>query len=538
MLEELHVSNLGLLTDARIEPGRGLVVVTGETGAGKTLLLGALQLLAGDTARRDRVGPASDELVVEGRFMTANGERVAARKVTREGRSRAYVDGSMATASQLVEAFGSLMEIVAQHDALRLASPIGVLDLVDGSLPTRSRPRLEDYLRAWGELGRLRSEQAEIGGDRRALERDLDAARQQAEEIGAAGLSLDEEIDLATRADRLRNAESLTEGLTAAHAALSDDGGAIDRIGNVIAELRRLSALDPSLEAMHGQAVSMSDAMSELSAEMSGVASTLEHDPRALEIAETRIKLLGDLRRKYGETIAEVMSFGEEAEARATALEHRINAAATLDEDIEKATALVAEAAAALTKARRSVAKKLAVDAAVHLGDLGMKHPLVELNFEGIAAGPRGADRIVLTFASDKSLPAGPVSRIASGGELSRLVLSLRLAAGAGDVPIVAFDEIDAGVGGATALAMGEKLSRLSRGRQVFCVSHLPQIAAFADMHVVVERDGAGAATARIIGGADRAREIARMLSGLGDTATGVEHADELLREARTRLGP
>jgi len=537
MLEELHVANLGLLADARLEPGSGLVVVTGETGAGKTMLLGALQLLAGDSARRDRVGPASAELVVEGRFSTADGERVAARKVTKEGRSRAYVDGSMATASQLGEAFGSLMEIVAQHDALRLATPAGVLDLVDGSLSAKSKLRLGDYTRAWSELGRLRSDQAELGGDRRALERDLDAVRQQAEEISGAGLTLEEEIDLATQADRLRNAESLTEGLNAAHEALGDDGGAIDRIGNAIAELRRLVALDASLEPMHGQAVAMSDALSELSAEMSGVASSLEHDAAALERVEMRIKALNDLRRKYGETIADVVAFGEQAEAKAAEMERRINAAATLDDDIEKAQALVAECGDALTKARKAAAKKLATAAGSHLGQLGMKDPLVELVFEKVSPGPGGVDRIVLTFASDKSLPAGPVSRIASGGELSRLVLSLRLAAGAGDVPIVAFDEIDAGVGGATALAMGEKLARLSSGRQVFCVSHLPQIAAFADMHVVVERPGGEAATVRIVEGKDRAREIARMLSGLGDTATGLEHAEELLREAKTRLG-
>lgn len=536
MLDEIHVSNLGLLADARLEPGRGLVVVTGETGAGKTMLLGALQLLAGEPARRDRVGPESDELVVEGRFAIKDGERVAVRKVTREGRSRAYLDGTMATATQLSEELGVLIEIVAQHDALRLATPSGVLDLVDEALSPKGAARLGDYAGAWGELNRLRREQAEIGGDRRALERELDSARQQAEEISAAGLTLHEEIDLATRADRLRNAEGLVEGLTAAHGALSADGGAIDRVGNVIAELRRLAAVDGSLEPMHGQAVALSDGLSELSAEMAGVAADLEHDPAALEEVEERIRLLNELRRKYGETIADVVAFGDEAEGRAAALERRINAAATLDADIEKALAAVDEAAASLTRARRSAARKLGEAAAEHLVQLGMSDPLVVLDVAPVGPGPRGADRVTLTFASDKSLPAGPVSRIASGGELSRLILSLRLAAGTGDLPIVAFDEIDAGVGGATALAMGEKLARLAQGRQVFCVSHLPQIAAFADMHVVVARRETGSADAEVVDGESRAREIARMLSGMGDTAAGLEHAEELIREARARL--
>ncbi len=177
MLEELHVANLGLLEDARVEPGAGLVVVTGETGAGKTMLIGALQLLGGGAARRDRVGPGGDELLVEGRFATADGERVAARRVTREGRSKAYEDGAMVTATRLSEEFGPLLEIVAQHDALTLARPAGVLDLVDAGLSRAGRGRLDDYRRAWDELGRLQSEQRELGGDRRALERELEAAR-------------------------------------------------------------------------------------------------------------------------------------------------------------------------------------------------------------------------------------------------------------------------------------------------------------------------------------------------------------------------
>ncbi len=537
MLEELHVANLGLLEDARFEPGPGLIVVTGETGAGKTMLIGALQLLGGGAARRERVGPGGDELLVEGRFATAAGERVAARRVTREGRSKAYEDGAMVTAARLAEQFGPLLEIVAQHDALTLARPAGVLDLIDAGLSSTGRGRLHDYLRAWEELGRLRAEQRELGGDRRALERELDAARLQAEEIADAALVPDEAIDLAIRADRLRNAEALTAGLTAAHRALGDDDGAIDRLGNVIAELRRLVAIDGSLDGLHAQAVAASDLLGELSTELAGVAADLDHDPAALESVEERIRLINDLRRKYGETVADVVRFGEDAEGRAGEIQRRLSSAETLDGDIMKATAVVAEAAAELHKARRRRAKALAAAAAGHLRDLGMKDPLIELTVEQIPPGPRGADRAVLTFASDRSLPAGPVNRIASGGELSRLVLSLRLAGGAGDVPVVAFDEIDAGVGGATALAMGEKLARLAAGRQVLCVSHLPQIAAFAAAHFVVERTGSTAVVHQVTGAA-RAREIARMLSGLGETSAGMDHAEELLAAAAGRLRP
>jgi DNA repair protein RecN (Recombination protein N) len=500
------------------------------------MLIGALQLLSGGAARRDRVGPGGDELLVEGRFATADGERVAARRVTREGRSKAYEDGAMVTATRLAEQFGPLLEIVAQHDALTLARPAGVLDLIDAGLLPAGRGRLDDYGRAWDELGRLQSEQRDLGGDRRLLERELDAARLQAEEIADAALAAAEDIDLATRADRLRNAEALTEGLTAAHRALVDDAGAIDRVGNVIAELRRLVAVDGSLDGLHAQAVAASDMLGELSAELAGIAADLDHDPAALESVEERIRLINDLTRKYGETVSDVIRFGEEAEQRAADIQRRLSSAETLDGDIAKAEAAVAEAALELRKVRRTRAKTLAAAAVGHLQDMGMKDPLIHLDIEVAEPGPRGGDRAVLTFASDRSLPAGPVSRIASGGELSRLVLSLRLAGGAGDAPVVAFDEIDAGIGGATALAMGEKLARLAKGRQVLCVSHLPQIAAFADAHFVVERNGSSAAV-RPVTGSNRAREIARMLSGLGETSAGMDHAEELLKAAAERLG-
>jgi DNA repair protein RecN (Recombination protein N) len=268
---------------------------------------------------------------------------------------------------------------------------------------------------------------------------------------------------------------------------------------------------------------------------LAGIAADLEHDPESLEVVENRIRLITDLKRKYGDSVSDVVAFGSAAEERAAEIQRRMSSAATLDEDVVKAEAVVAEAAQQLRAARRELAKKLANSAAEHLQDLGMSDPLVQLEIEPVAPGPRGGDCALLSFASDSSLPAGPVSRIASGGELSRLVLSLRLAAGAGDVPIVAFDEIDAGVGGATALAMGEKLARLAQGRQVFCVSHLPQIAAFADTHIVVTRHNDGAVASPVTG-TDRSREIARMLSGLGDTSTGMEHAEELLHVAAGRL--
>ena len=533
MLEELHVSNLGLIAEARVEPGPGLVVVTGETGAGKTMLLGALGLLGGESARRDRVGPAADAALVEGRFVDGEGaETVVARRVTAEGRSRAYEDGAMVTARHLADVVGPRIEIVAQHDALRLARSGGILALVDGALGAQDL--LEDYGAAWNELQRLRQEKHELGGDPRALERELDAARLQAEEIAAANLEPEEISTLSASASRLRNAEELAAGLGAAHGAFTQDAGVLDRLGDAIAELRRLARLDSGLEPLYQRAVEGSDAIAELAAEISSIADSLEHDDEALRRVEDRIGLIGVLRRKYGDTVAEIIHFGAAAELRAGELVRLLAAAETLDDDLAKAERRAIEAGSRLGEARRRRASEMAAVAEQHLRDLGMSNPRVGFEFESTPPTAGGTDRIQLVFASDGSLTPGPVSRIASGGELSRLVLALRLAAGAGDVAIVAFDEIDAGVGGATALAMGEKLWRLARGRQVLCVSHLPQIAAFADSHIVVTRDGA-TATVSVLDSTDRVVEIARMLSGLEDTDTGLEHAEELLAVAAAR---
>lgn len=527
MLDELFVKNLGLIGSARIEPGAGLVAVTGETGAGKTLLLGALRLLRGDTAHSDRIGPEGDEARVEGRFRFGSDEMVVARRLS-PARSRAYVDGSMMSATAVAERFAGRLEIVAQHEHMALTRESAVRMLVDAALDPVGMQCRSAYSEAWKAFQELAKELTDLGDDPRSVARELDLAVHQAREIAEAGFQPGDDATLLATLQRLRNAGSTSEALTRAHGLLADDRNAGDLIREALTALREAAELDPAMAAMSLRLDGLITELDDLAVAIRDEASTLEHEPSVLAAAEERAAVLADLRRKYGETLEEVISFGKEAEARVDPLTSRLERFDEIGPAVEAARQAVLAAGAELGDARRHAAKRISEVATAHLRDLGFTDPAIEITLTETEPGAEGTDKISLQFASDASLPLGAVSRIASGGELSRLVLAVRLATGAADVPIVAFDEVDAGIGGATALAMGEKLARLSRDRQVFVVTHLPQVAAFADIHFVVHREGPVASVVSV-DGEERLAELTRMLGGLPESERGREHAAELL---------
>ena len=535
MLDELAVSNFGVLDEARIEPRPGLVVVTGETGTGKTLLLGALRLLLGHPARKDQIGPHGDELTVEGRFLLDDCEIAVARRID-DARSRAYLDGSMIPARVLAEKLGSHVEIVGQHDALSLSESAVLRELIDSTLPPAAAPVREAYLTAHEEHEQLLERKAALGGDQRSIEREIEVLEYQAEEIEGAGFAPGDDTELASRAARLRNAGALAEALSHSSLALEDDGAAVDHLGQVADRLLRAARLDTSLGPLAEQAGELVDQATALAGELRRLADDLEHDEGHLDEVERRLGLLGELRRKYGDSLEAILAFGESARARADGLRGLLDDAAGLDEALIKARSVLGDAAAALTAVRREAAVALAGRAVQHLQDLGFSDPVVDFDFASVEPAPHGADRITLRFASDAALTPLPVGRAASGGELSRLVLSVRLAAADEGTPVLAFDEIDAGLGGATAYAMGAKLAALARGRQVLCVTHLPQVAAFATDHYVVERKGATGSVRRVAE-EQRTDEITRMLAGLTDSASGRDHAAELLARAASAAG-
>jgi DNA repair protein RecN (Recombination protein N) len=526
MLDELSVGNLGLIPSAHIEPGPGLVIITGETGTGKTLLLGALRLLRGEQARKDQIGPSGDETSVEARFVEGGEERILGRRVDQR-RSRASIDGAMATAGNLAEVLSGVLDVVGQHDRTLLSEPRAVRRLLDGAMSENGRNALAHYGDVWQVLVDTEKQAAALGGDHRALERELDMVRFQSEEIAAASFSAGEDEELADRASRLRNSEELRERLAAVQNA-AGEAGASAALESADRELRAASRTAPSLEPLNDLSGQINELLSEFNAEIARVSADLDHDPLDLDRIEQRLALLGDLKRKYGDSLDAVLTFESQAAARAEELESLLDRSGKIAGLLVVARANVKEAAEALTGERCEAGQRISRNAIGHLQDLGFSDPYVGFRIAEREAGPDGADQIVLEFASDGALVPGPVGKIASGGELSRLILALRLASGTSDASIIAFDEIDAGTGGATALAMGAKLKDLANDRQVFCVTHLPQVAAYAETHFVVRREG-NTATVSELKGDERLKELSRMLAGLPDSERGREHAAELL---------
>ncbi len=318
MLDELVVHNLGLIPEAHLEPGPGLVVISGETGAGKTLLLGALRLLKGETARKDQIGPTGSEAWVEGRFIVDGEEHVVRRRVD-ASRSRAYVDGKMVTAGAIAEQFASLVDIVGHHDRNALAEPAAVRALIDGALDVSGAKRLDTYREAWASLRAIEAKVDQLGGDQRALQRERDVVQFQAAEISEAGFSIGDDVDLGRLATRLRNAESLGERLAAADRAIAEEGAA-GSLDQAVRDLGIAAKTDPSLEPLADLGAEAAALVADLSAEIAGVAADFDRDPEQLDHVEGRLALLAELRRKYGDDLDSVLSFGADAAKRSTEL--------------------------------------------------------------------------------------------------------------------------------------------------------------------------------------------------------------------------
>ena len=392
---------------------------------------------------------------------------------------------------------------------------------------------MASYERSWEDKRRLEGARAELGGGRAALEREVDMVSFQADEIEAAGFSPGDDARLISDARRLRNREALRAHLGRAGEFLA---AARESLGETSGELSAALALDPGLEDLMAAVDSAEQFMEDAAYRAEGAAESLDTDAGTLEELERRISRLGDLRRKYGSTLEEVLAFGARARRRREEIREMLGTADDLEADLAMAEREVFCWGEALLKARRRAARKLAETALGHLGGLGFGRPVLSFELSDAPPAVHGCDRIRLLFSSDERLAPGEVGRIASGGELSRLVLALRLAGGSGVAPTMVFDEVDAGLGGAVALSLGRKLSAVSEGTQVLCVTHLASVASFADQHWVIEREGTSALLRRV-GGEERVAELSRMISGDPDSESGRNAARELLESAASQSG-
>jgi len=532
VLHELAVADLGVIEHLSLVLGPGTTALTGETGAGKTLVVGAIDLLVGGRADPVLVRPGAREARVEGRFEHDGEELVLCRVVPREGRSRAYVNGRLATVGQLAELGAALVDLHGQHahqSLLATATQRAALDRFGGV-------DLAPLAAARAEVAELDAALGALGGDSRARARELDLLRFQVGELDAAGLDdPDEEAELERAQELLDDAQAHRAALAAAAEALHGDGGAEEALG---VAAHAVDGRGPFAEH-HRRLRALAVEVAELAADLRAAAEAVEEDPERLEAIRQRRALLRDLRRKYGEQLADVIAFREEARRRLAELESHDERAAELEARREAARRAEAAAAAEVARARRAAAPALAAAVEAHLRELALPRARLEVE----VGGDDPADEVRFLLAANPGEPPLPLTKVASGGELARTMLALRLVLSLAP-PTLVFDEVDAGIGGAAALAVGRSLAALGRDpgpegtggpRQVLVVTHLAQVAAFADAHVVVrkqERGGRTVAEATPVEGAARVAELSRMLSGLPDSDSGQEHAAELLAAA------
>ena len=529
MLVELSVRNLGVIEDLRLVLGPGMTALTGETGAGKTMLVEALELLVGGRADAALVRPGGDEATIEGRFIVEDDEVVLARVVPAVGRSRAYVNGRLAPASALAEWGARFVDLHGQHEHQSLLAPAVQREALDhfGAVDLTA---LTDARRA---LSRVEGLLGELGGDERSRARELDLVRFQVNELDTAALSDPDEDDrLSAEEDELANAQDHRAAAATAVEALAGDGGAVDALGTALATLADRTPFAAIQQRLRAAAAELTDAASELRV----LGERIDEDPQRLATVGDRRHLLSDLRRKYGESLADVIAFAEEVRQRLVELETHDERAAELDREREAAQARIVAEAQKVGRRRRAAAPKMAAEVQAHLVTLAMANATVGLTVGDADPG----DDVAFLLAANPGSPQLPLAKVASGGELARAMLALRLVLlGARDdigPPTLVFDEVDAGIGGQAATAVGSALARLATDRQVLVVTHLPQVAAFADTQIAVTKHDDGTTTtasATVLHDDSRVVELSRMLSGSPDSETARVHAAELLELAR-----
>jgi DNA repair protein RecN (Recombination protein N) len=533
MLVELAVRDLGVIEDLRLVLGPGMTVVTGETGAGKTLVVDAIELLVGGRADPVLVRAGADEAWVEGRFAIPGAEDghdevVLARAIPATGRSRAYVDGRLATIATLAEWGDRLVDLHGQHAHQSLLSPA----VQRGALDRFAGIDLAPLAAARAVVRDIEGQLAALGGDERTRAREMDLLRFQVEELARAAITGPEE-DGALDAEEsvLADAVAHQEAAAVAGEALTGDGGAIDALGAAIAAVSGRSPFAEHEARLRSVAAELAD----LAVEVRGAGEAIADDPERLDAVRARRQLLHELRRKYGESLREVLAFAEDAGARLAELEQHDRRAAALDAARVDGLAVMATEAAAVADQRREGGPRLARAVQEHLVELAMPKARVEV----VVGGDDPADAVALLLAANPGAPPLPLAKVASGGELARTMLALRLVLTAGP-PTLVFDEVDAGIGGEAAVAVGRALAALGADQQVLVVTHLPQVAAFAHAHVrVTKESGEDHTVAHIeqLDEAARVAELSRMLSGQPESQTARDHASELLAAATRDRG-
>jgi DNA repair protein RecN (Recombination protein N) len=542
VLHELHIAGLGVIDDLDLALHPGLNVLTGETGAGKTMVTTGLTLALGTRAAASLVRDGAKAARVQARFdapegaddWAEDGEVILARTVSSEGKSTARISGQLATATALASLGEHLVEVHGQHQVQRLLSSVTQTAFLDRFAGDEHLVAVATYREAFDALRHATQEYDRLREASRDRERELDLLAYQVREIEGVGPQAGESVNLAGEEMRLAHVERLIEHTAVARSALSgDDDAAGDAASAAAQALTEAAQLDPAASEIAARASGLAAELAELARDVRDYRERLAADPERLQQIRERTAELKGLQRKYGETDEDVITYLGEASERLAGLSGADERLAELAEQVERHRDDVAQRGSVVTAGRTGASGDLAAAIGRELEELGMPGAVVQVALEvQDPPGAGGFERVELRFAGGAGQTPAPLAKTASGGELSRTMLACRsVLADLDAIPTLVFDEVDAGIGGEAGLAVGRRLARLAQDRQVLVVTHLPQIACFADRHITVAKD-AGVATVEVLEDGERIAELSRMLAGMAESAGAVSHAQELLDEA------
>jgi len=557
MLQELRIKNFAIIDELNLSFSKGLNVLTGETGAGKSIILNAVHLLLGDKATEEWIRSSEEEASAEALFdisgnmgvkerikekasyLQGAGEEdslIIRRVISRSGRGKVFLNGNLATLGSLSEVGEGLLSIYGQHEhqsLQRVETHIDILDEFGGLLGLREefQKRYQEFISLSEEVEKIRVER-----EKRAKERELMAF--QSKEIEASGIQIGEEESLKEERTILTHAKKLMDFARASEDTLySEEGSTIEKIQRILNQGREMAAIDPSLSQPLKALESTLIQLEEIALALRDYSRRVEINPMRLEEIENRLEEIDRLKRKYGSTVEEVLSFKhkiDEALKSFTSGEERLS---QLEGRLEPLRQTVIRLGEKLSGERKKVALELKKSVERELNSLGMKKTIFEIHIDPLPLSLKGVDRVEFLISPNVGEEVKPLAKIASGGELSRIMLAMkRILAKVGGRQVLIFDEVDSGIGGAMAEVVGKKLRELSRHHQVICVTHLPQIACFADQHHSVRKEVKSGRTITLVDRLDKEAivdEIARMLGGVKVTEKTKAHAREMIENAK-----
>lgn len=550
MLQTLRIKNLAIVENVQVEFHPGLNVVTGETGAGKSILIGALDLVLGGRADKSLIRSGEKQCGIEAVFALPDtrliddllddlgvdacedGQLIVRRLVSDAGSGKNLVNGCAATVQMLKRMGNLLVDMHGPHDHQSLLDREFQLDMVD-AFAQLDKAR-DAYRKTYRTVLDLENDRRALDGDDQQIEQQIDLLSYQVKEIEDAALSEDDEEDVVKEHTRVANAQRIIELASVVHGALSEDEySAFNAAAQVQGPLAELSSILEEAEAWRDEAESITVQLQELASSISATIQGIDADPERLQWLDDRMTMLHALKRKYGGSIPEILAFGTKAAARLKDLTGREEALAALQHKLEEADKKLQTAGKKLRAGRQKAADKMAKAVTDELRDLGFEHGIFSIALEPREPGPSGIDAVEFGFAPNLGEPMRPLRAIASSGEISRVMLAIKTVLADHDrIPILVFDEIDANVGGETANAVGEKLGGVAGSHQILCITHLPQVAVHGTTHFVVSKgveDGRTRTTITGLADEERTAEVARMLGGKDLTSVTMDHAREML---------